>query len=285
MCLAIALGGVHAPTAAQRQAVPLGELQKTLALVGQRVERWYGRAQSVVSRETVVIQPLRSDSTPTDIPRRLVFELRVGWEADPERPDGPPVASVLRQPVSVGGRPPQRDQDSGCMDPKPVSPEPLAMLLPERLRESEFSTAGIGREDRRSALMIDFRGVIAAPPSITWTGECVSVSLPGRSRGRVWVDAATYDVLRIDDRLIGSFTLDVPRDQVRRGAASTMVIERAESSIRYRRVDFQDPQEALMLPASIDTLTVIRGVTTQRVRMTQRFSEYRRFLTGGRIVD
>lgn len=285
MCLAIAVGGVPAPTAAQREAVPPGELQKTLALVGQRVERWYGRAQSVVSRETVVIQPLRSDSTPTDIPRRLVFELRVGWEADPERPDGPPVASVLRQPVSVGGRPPRRDQDSGCMDPKPVSPEPLAMLLPERLRESEFSAAGIGREDRRSALMIDFRGVIVAPPSITWTGECVSVSLPGRSRGRVWVDAATYDVLRIDDRLIGSFTLDVPRDQVRRGAAPTMVIERAESSIRYRRVEFQDPQEALMLPVSIDTLTVIRGVITRRVRMTQRFSDYRRFLTGGRIVD
>src|SRR5688572_5025577 len=85
MCLILAVGGVPAPTAAQREreAVPQGELQKTLALVGQRVESWYGRAQSVVSRETVVIQPLRSDSTPTDIPRRLVFELRVGWETDP----------------------------------------------------------------------------------------------------------------------------------------------------------------------------------------------------------
>jgi hypothetical protein len=284
-CLALAAGVVPAPTAAQREAIPQGELGKTLALVGQRVESWYGRAQSVVSRETVVIQPLRSDSTPADIPRRLVFELRVGWEADPESPAGPAVASVLRQPVSVGGRPARPGQESGCMDPKPVSPEPLAMLLPERLRESEFSAAGLGREGRRSALMIDFRGVIAAPPSITWTGECVSVSLPGRSRGRVWVDASTYDVLRIDDRLIGSFTLDVPRDQVRRGAASTMVIERAETSIRYRRVEFQNPHEALMLPASIDTLTVIRGVTTQRVRMTQRLSDYRRFLTGGRIVD
>jgi hypothetical protein len=287
MCLILAVGGVPAPTAAQgeREAVPQGELQKTLALVGQRVESWYGRAQSVVSRETVVIQPLRSDSTPTDIPRRLVFELRVGWETDPERPDGPAVASVLRQPVSVGGRPARPGQDSGCMDPKPVSPEPLAMLLPDRLSESEFSAAGLGREDRRAALMIDFRGVVVAPPSITWTGECVSVSLPGRSRGRVWVDAATYDVLRIDDRLVGSFTLEVPRDQVRRGAAPTMVIERAESSIRYRRVEFQNPREALMLPASIDTHTVIRGVTTRRVRMTQRFSDYRRFLTGGRIVD
>ena len=133
--------------------------------------------------------------------------------------------------------------------------------------------------------MIDFRGVIAAPPEVTWTGECVSVSLPGRSRGRIWVDAATHDVLRIDDRLIGSFTLDVPREQVRRGSTPTMVIESAASSIRYRQVSFQEPDEVLMLPVSIETTTVIRGATTQRMRISQRLSDYRRFLTGGRIVD
>ena len=282
--LVLVVGGSPAPASAQ-QARPSEDLAKTLALVGQRVESWYRRAQSVVSRETVVIQPLRSDSTPNEIPRRLVFELRVGWEADPDRPDGPLVASVLRQPVGSPGRSSQRDDDTGCMDPKPVSPEPLAMLLPERLGESEFSAAGTGRVDRRAALMIDFRGIAALPPSVKWTGECVSVSLPGRSRGRVWIDAATHDVLRIDDRLVGEFSLDVPPDQVKRGAAPTMVIERAESSIRYRQVEFQDPQEAVILPASIDTLTVIRGVATRRVRITQRFSDYRRFLTGGRIVD
>jgi hypothetical protein len=40
-----------------------------------------------------------------------------------------------------------------------------------------------------------------------------------------------------------------------------------------------------MLPASIDTVTVVRGAGTQRMRISQRFSAYRRFLTGGRIVD
>jgi hypothetical protein len=89
----------------------------------------------------------------------------------------------------------------------------------------------------------------------------------------------------MDDRLVGTFTLDVPRDQIRLGATPTMVIERAESSIRYTNVEFEDPQETLMLPASVDTFTVIRGAVTQRVRITQRFSDYRRFLTGGRIVD
>ena len=170
------------------------------------------------------------------------------------------------------------------MDPKPVSPEPLAMLLPARLDESELSAAGTARVDGRLALRIDYQGRSDALPEISWTDACVSVALLGRSRGRVWVDAETYDVLRLDDRLARRFEFDVPREHVRRWAARSMIIERAESSIRYTRVEFQDPEDTLLLPASIDTLTIMRGGSTQRVRITQRFSNYRRFLTDGRIV-
>ena len=171
------------------------------------------------------------------------------------------------------------------MDPKPVSPEPLAMLLPARQHESEFSVAGRTRVRGREALMIDFRGTGDARPEVTWSGECVTVSLPGRSRGRLWIDADTYDVLRVDDRLVGQFRFDVPPERVRRGAASSMVIERAETSIRYRRVAFQEPEEQLMLPDAIDTVTEIRSRGVQRVRIAQRFSDHRRFLTTGRLVD
>ena len=257
----------------------------TLRNVGRRIQEWYSRAQTVVSTETVLIQPLRADMSPDAFPRRLTFELRVEW--DPERfgSFGLPAASVLRQPLSINGREPVRDRDPGCMDPKPVSPETLEILLPERLSESEFSPAGTTRLNGRPAVMIDYRGVAAREPEIAWVNECVTVSLPGRSRGRIWVDAATYDVLRIDDRLSGRFEFGVPREHVRRGAAPSMVIERAESSIRYARIEFDDPRESMMLPVSIDTVTVIRGGATQRTRITQRLSNHRRFLTEGRIVD
>jgi len=283
-CTALVALALAAPDAAQRPGAS-ESLAQTLARVGQRVEQWYARAQSVVSRETVWIQPLRSDLTPADFPRRLVFELRVGWDPDHTGPAGIPVANVLREPVSLNGRSSPDREGAGCMDPKLVSPEPLAMLLPARLGESEFSAAGVARVDGRPALTIDYRGRPAAPPEIIWTEACVSVNLPGRSRGRIWVDAETYDVLRLDDRLVGTFEFDVPREHVRRSAARSMVIERAESSIRYKRVEFQDPEETLMLPAAIDTLTVIRGGGMQRVRITQRFSDHRRFLTGGRLVN
>jgi hypothetical protein len=280
---ALLASAIATPDAAQRPG-PSEDLAQTLSRVGQRVEQRYERAQGVLSTETVWIQPLRSDLTPAGFPRRLTFELRVGWDLDRTAP-GVPAAHVLREPVGGNGRSALYGDGSGCMDPKPVSPEQLAMLLPARLDESEFSAAGMARVDGRPALMIDYRGRSAAPPEITWTDACVSVALPGRSRGRIWVDAATYDVLRLDDRLVGVFEFDVPRERVRRGAARSMVIERAESSIRYRRVTFQDPEETLMLPETIDTLTVIRSGGVQRVRITQRLSGHRRFLTGGRLVD
>lgn len=275
--------GVAASGAAQAPP-PAGDLAEALLRVGRRLEQWYSRAQTVVSTETVWIQPLRADLTPVDLPRRLAYELRVAW--DPEETGSARTSrpSVLRQVLSVNGRPARGEEDPGCVDPKPVSPEPLGILLPARLSESEFSFAGVGRTDGRRTLLLDYRGRAAQPPDIIWADECVTVSLPGRSRGRIWIDAETYDVLRMDDRLVGSFEFDVPREYVQRGAAPRMAVERAESSIRYRPVRFDDPSEILLLPHAIDTITVLRGSGVQRYRISQRFSGYRRFLTDGRLL-
>jgi hypothetical protein len=118
-----------------------------------------------------------------------------------------------------------------------------------------------------------------------WTDDCVSVDLPGRSRGRIWIDVRTHEVLRIDDRLIGSFQFAVPDRYVRRGAARSMSVDRADTSIRYRNVEFDSPVETLLMPVAMDTITIIRSGSTQRTRITQRFSNYRRFLTGARLLE
>ncbi len=283
--LAAVLTGPGPVAAAEGQ--PPEPLVQTLERVGRRLEQWYSRAQTVVSRESVSIQRLGPNLSPEGFARRLDFDLRVSWDPDRGTPSGLPDATVLREVVRVNGRPAPVEgaNDSGCMDPKPVSPEPLAMLLPARLDETEFSLAGTGRVDGRAAVMIDYRGRKDKPAGIDWTNECVTVSLPGRSQGRVWIDAETYDVLRLDDRLAGWFEFNVPWEYVRRGAAPSMIIERAETSIRYRPVAFQEPSEMLVLPVSIETLTIIRGTGIQRVRISQRFTEHRRFLTGGRLID
>jgi hypothetical protein len=40
-----------------------------------------------------------------------------------------------------------------------------------------------------------------------------------------------------------------------------------------------------MLPASINTVSVIRNSGAPRMRTTQVFSNYQRFITGGRVVE
>jgi hypothetical protein len=284
LCSSAAVLTLCVSAAAAQPSAPPAPLDATLARIGDRVVQWYARAQSLVSLESVWIEPLRADLTSIDFPRRLTYELRLGWDVPTEGGDLP-IASVVRQLLTVNGRPPRPKDEPGCLDPKPVSPEPLGMLLPAQRSEYTFSAAGTTRVGGRAALMIDYRSVAPGPPELTFKGDCVSIELPGRSRGRIWIDAETYDVLRLDEHLVGMFDFATPREQQRRGAARTMTIERADSSIQYKRVSFRDPEETLMLPAAIETVTVIRGGATQRYRITQRFSDYRRFLTGGRVVE
>lgn len=278
----VVLAGVAMSAAAQPRASAV-DMAALLARVGEQVEQYFARAQSVVCLETVRLQSLNADLlTDGTHVRQLVYELRMAWEP-PKSGDGPPEANVLRGIISIDGRPPRLNDEPGCLDPKPVSPEPLAMLLPGRQRDHAFTWAGTGRAEGRRAAMLDYKSLESGPVTVTWRNECVSVELPGRTSGRVWIDQATGEVLRLDERLTGMFEFDVPPEQ-RRTATSSMMIERADASIRYKRVAFRDPEEALMLPASIETLTIIRNAGVPRLRKTQVFSNYRRFVTEGRIV-
>jgi hypothetical protein len=281
--VASVLTGV-ALSAAARPAGGAVDVVALLARVGEQVEQYFARAQSIVCQETVRLQSLSADLMSNGShARHLVYELRMTWDP-PSNGDVPPEANVLRELITIDGRPPRPKDEPGCMDPKPVSPEPLAMLLPARQRDYSFTWAGTGRADGRQAAMLDYKSLESGPLKVTRRNDCFSIELPGRSRGRVWIDQATGDVLRLDERLTGMFDVDVPPDR-RRAPTSSMTIERAESSIRYKRVAFRDPEDALMLPASIETLTVIRNAGDPRVRKTQVFSNYRRFVTEGRIVQ
>ena len=53
-------------------------------------------------------------------------------------------------------------------------------------------------------------------------------------------------------------------------------------STRYKAVKFTDPDETVMLPETIESVTVVR-TQLQSTRRTATFSAYRRFLTKGRV--
>ena len=259
------------------------DLATTLARVGRQVEDYYARARTIVCTEHVLLRPLRSDLTSDDRGRRLVYELRVEWEP-PAAGETAGGAQIVRQLRSVNGRSPRPQDEPGCTDPRPVSPEPLTIFLRSRRDQYSFSWAGRGRTNGRATVRLEYKDASSKPPEVSWQGECVTIDVPANTRGRAWVDAETGDVLRLDESFVGLFDIPVPQEHQRRGGPRSMTIERADTSIRYREVKFSDPDETMLLPATIDTLLIIRNAGTPRLRMTQTFSAYKRFTTGSRIV-
>jgi len=59
---------------------------------------------------------------------------------------------------------------------------------------------------------------------------------------------------------------------------------REDTTIRYRTVAFSDPDEVLLLPESIDTLSVVSG-GLQSTRRTQTYADYKRFVGDSRVVE
>lgn len=261
------------------------DLAGLLARVGERVQAYYERAQSIVCTEIVRLQPMDNSLTPDPHTRRLEYELRVSWDKTAEGAE-PVEANVLRTLKTINGKAPKPGEEPGCLDPKPVSLDPLAFLLPQHQREYKFTYKGIGKAgDGHTGVMIDYAPAGKQPPEITWKDSCVSINVPSQTRGRVWIDRFGGDVLRIDETVSGPFDVRVPMEQQRKGAGATLTLDRADSSIRYRAVTFTDPNEIVLLPESIEMMTVIRGSGAPRLRTTQTFTGYQRFVTGGRLVQ
>jgi hypothetical protein len=258
--------------------------------VGERVAEYYRRAQSVICVEQSTVQPIQSNWAPDGFARTVESELRV--ESEAADGDTRPTARVTRDIRRINGRAPrERDQKdrTGCTDPNPLSPEPLGFLLPAHRDEYRFTSLRTGREKDRAALIIDFVSTnrTSRPELIEderGHDDCFDWSGPLATRGRIWVDAKTHDVLRVERRNDGPVDVRVPwRLQRRYNFAPWVVLERDDQTLRYKAVAFHDPDEVMLLPESIESLTVIRG-GLQSVRRTETFSDYRRFLTTVRVV-
>ena len=266
------------------------EIEALITSVGDRVAEYYRRARSVICLERSTVQPIQSNWAAEGFARTVESDLRVDFEAA----DGETLttAKVIRELHRINGRAPrERDKKdrTGCTDPNPLSPEPLDFLLPGRRGEYRFTALRDGREKGRAALVIDFMSTnrvsrLELIEDERGHDDCFDWSGPLATRGRVWVDAATHDVLRVERRIDGPVDIRVPwRLQQRHHLAPWVVLERDDQTLRYQAVAFRDPHEVVLLPESIESLTVLRG-GLQSTRRTETFSGYRRFLTASRVV-
>jgi len=284
LCFAVAF----APFAVARADQPaLPDLPALLARGGAAVERYYTRAQSIICVETVRLQSIGRDLTPDmTLSRLLTYELRVQW--DQASNGDAPAATVQRELMKINGRVPGPKDKPKCMDPTAVSPDTLAMLLPAVQPTFVFTAAGKTRFKGRDAVLIDYkpreREAVSVKPHED-IDECWRLeNMDGWVRGRVWIDTETDEVLRLDEHLSGFVDFTVPPDRKHGLDSVRAVFERFDMSIVFGPIRFNDPDETLTLPVSVDTLQVTRNIGVN-MRETRRFTDYRRFLTGGRIVE
>lgn len=275
-----------AATLVARQPAASPDLAVVLQRVGERVEQYFARAQSIVCVEIVGLMPVDTGGYVRG--RTVESELRLSWQPTDETPV-PIEARTLRQVIRVNGHAPRKNDHDNCTSPEQNSSEvqPLSLLLPQQRHEYSFKLAGAARVDNRAAILIDFRMV--EKPSVTvemvnGKEDCISYALDGGMRGRIWIDAETFDVLRMDQGLIGLVDIPLPRKVASRGRWPSWTMERWDTSIRFKPVTFQDPEETLVLPASSTSFRITRGAGTPRLRTSTQYSSYRRFITGARII-
>jgi hypothetical protein len=278
--------GASPPLAAQGDT---GTLEEILRRAGDRVEQFFARAQSLVCQEVVRLQPLAYGLNADGFGRTVESELRVSW--DPGTGDGGAVeARTLRAVVKVNGRDPRTNDRNNCTTPEQQDTEtqPLSMLLASQRGDYAWTLATPGDVDGRRALRIDYRmkaKTAVEVHEVEGKPDCISFDIKGGMHGRVWLDAETYDVLRLDQSLDGPTEIPMPKAVTRRaGGVDRWTADRMDTSIRFKRVSFADPSETLVLPVSSSALQIIRGAGTPRLRTTTTYAHYKRFLTGGRIV-
>jgi hypothetical protein len=290
---ALALSAVAVVTAAATVTAERRDeaaaLLNVLESAGERVLRYVARAQHLVCLEVVRLQPLSAGWSSNGLGRTVESELHLSW-TPPDDGSVSTEAQALRQVLRVNGRPPREDDHQNCTTPEQETrePQPLALLLPGERDGYTFKMAGAATLDRRQAILVDYR-LLQKPTveskMVEGRDDCVSYNFEGGVQGRIWIDADTFDVLRIDQRLSGMIEIPLPKAASRLpDSPRSWTLERMDTSIRFKRVTFKDPDETLTLPAAISSLSITRGSGTPRLRTTTEYVNYQRFLTGGRII-
>jgi hypothetical protein len=284
LLLVLALGSLSTGKLRAQPGTP-NDAESALELIASYVRDYYSRAESLVGTESIVVQPVSRSLALDGFARSFVNELRIEWRP---REDGQQaLATMTRRRLMTNGRTPRETDKPKCMDPQGEAVEPLSMFLPESRDEYTFKWRGTRQEKEGQMMILEFREVPSGRAFAEWKDpkddDCVSIALPGVHGGRVWAHVDTGAVSRIDMHLVGPVDVEVPRDR-QLHIGNSFTVDRSDYSIRYRPVTFRDPDETMLLPSSIDLVRTFR-TTLMSSRVTQSYSGYRRFLTGGRVVE
>jgi hypothetical protein len=267
--------------ARQAEAGRPGEsLQSVLARVGESVGRYHAGLFGLAFRETLTLEELREDMTPKKS-REFVFASFVLREELSKR-EGDYYAETVRSLKVVDGRAAKKGDEAERFAAGTYA-EALNFLLPREQKLYEFRLAGDETVEGRRALRVELLRPGEGEPRVEWKGNSFRV-VNAPTRWTFWVDAESFDVLRIESHLAEPFEFESPR-LLKVGPRGKLRYARQDYAVSFRRVRLKDPEETRLVPDSSESVTVIEGASHPRTRRTTRFSDYRRYRSDVKVVE
>lgn len=285
LLLVLALAACAPARAQEPEAAPAKDerLERILEKVGEGVARYQSGLFSIAFTETLRREELREDMT-AKRSKEYVFEsvvLREELSADEE--DFYP--QLARRLKSIDGKPSK----------KRLGPEmsyavsSLGFLLPRHRGPLQFTLEGEETEAGRQLYRVRILSPGEGEPRVEWQSRVVGFRfrVVAPSVYTIWVDAETFDVLRLESHLAAPFEFDGPRafGFGRLGPSRHFKYAAQDYLVRFHRRQFKDPEQTLLVPEYAEWVTVIEGASKPRTRATLRLSNYRRYRSDVKIIE
>jgi hypothetical protein len=256
-------------------------LERILEKVGEGVARYQAGLFSIAFGEMLRREELREDMTAKKS-KEYVFDtivLRESLSADEE--DYYPLP--VRRLKSIDGKPSK----------KRLGPEvsyfvsSLGFLLPKHRSLFQFTFDGEVTEAGRKLYRIRMLSPGEGEPRVEWKRRVVGFNfrVVAPLVYMIWVDTETFDVLRLESHLAAPFEFDSPRAFGPFGHSRHFKYAVHDYFVSFRRQQFKDPEQTLLVPDSAEWVTVIEGASKPRTRATLRFNNYQRFRSDVKVIE
>ena len=163
----------------------------------------------------------------------------------------------------------------------------LTFLLPKFRDRASFTLEGEERFEGRPAYRIRMLRKGESEPRVEWHRglgrQGFTVFLP--TVFTIRVDAETYDVMRVESHIVAPFEFESPRAFGPVGPSRHLRYAAQDYVADFRRLQFKDPEQTLLVPVAAEWTNVIEGASRPRTHVTLRFSDYRRYRSDVKIIE
>ena len=257
-------------------------LERILARAGEAVARYQAGLFSITFTETLRDEELNKEMTPKKS-REFVFETVVLREALSENEEDFDPKSLRRLKI-VDGKPAKKGRRAPWYG---YNVQSLGLLLPQYRKLYEFTLEGEERFEGRPAYRIRMLRAGEGEPRVEWHGglggKSFTVFLP--TVFTIRVDAETYDVMRVESHLAAPFEFESPRAFGPVGPSRRLRYAVQDYVADFRRQQFKDPEQTLLVPVAAEWTNVVEGASKPRTHSTLRFSNYQRFRSDVKVIE